>query len=73
MPENFEKASLSAEVQSALDFIGMMRQECAQLGANDAEFDLLDQLRQALKNGEIDPSQAREQAAAIRHNKADYH
>jgi hypothetical protein len=69
MSERFEEKTNSAEIKNALDYIGLMAQECHQMGNNDSEFDLLNQLRVALEKGEIEPAVAKEQATAIRYGK----
>ena len=53
MPEKFEQTTTSIETQETLDYIGLMMQECNQMGNNDSEFDLLRQLSEAVKNGSI--------------------
>lgn len=70
MPEQMgENMPLAPELQDALNHIQMMKQECAAMGNNDSEFDLLEQLAIAVKSGEIDPEKAKEQATAIRYGK----
>ncbi|MBU1202448.1 hypothetical protein KKH39_00125 [Patescibacteria group bacterium] len=64
-----ENMSLAPEVQDAINYIQMMKQECATLGNNDSEFDLLEQLATAVKSGDIEPAIAKEKAIAIRSGK----
>jgi len=59
--------------QEAIEYIEMIRQECAMMGANDSEFDRLNQIREALQTRKINPEKAKAEANAIKENKVDYH
>lgn len=68
----YEEQRLLAR-QSAAEFVGLCLTKVGQLGANDSEPGRLQDLLRRLEGGEIDPEEARSQAAAIVARKNSYH
>lgn len=58
--------------ENAVLEIGVLRSECAVMGANDSEIIELNQLMSDVKEGKIDPTEAVKTARSIRHGKMEY-
>ncbi len=72
MKENFEKKSLNPEQEKAILEINYVLQQCSIMGANSDEFPTLRNLELLVRNGEIDPQKASEEANAIFNRKSTY-
>jgi hypothetical protein len=59
--------------EQALAYIDAAKQEIALLGANDAEFSLIDSIEDALSAGTISSKEALRQVQEIKNRKMDYH
>lgn len=66
-----EKEEIFTKENAVLE-IGVLRQECSVMGANDSEIIELSKLMEQVKAGEIDPSEAVKKARFIRHGKMEY-
>jgi len=64
---------LSDEQQDAIDYINMILGDTAVLGFNDSELWDMNQLIKGVRNGTLDPVEARAVAFKIQVNKQNYH
>ncbi len=67
-PKNINPEMLNVEGE-----IGNIRQQCASMGANDIEFQILNEIEEAYHNKEITPQEAIQKAQEVLNNKQDYH
>ena len=70
-PKTFEKPPMT--VEEAHTAIAEIRQEVAAMGANDREFDSLDQVLAKLDAEALEPEEAVKEARGVLESKQDYH
>ena len=67
-PKNLNPEKINVEAK-----IGLVRQQCAQMGANDYELPELDRILESWRNKEISDQEALAKAQQILDSKQDYH
>lgn len=65
--------NLKNDGEQLLNQILMVRDEVAQMGANDSEIPIINSIIEKLKRGEMSPEEALSNVYKIKDRKADYH